>query len=328
MQMDYITPARHMEEQGDGPSVMPMGRERKGSWGEAILTGGAAVDSINSYLQALAEKADQKRKEHKKKRKERKALKDKKHRRKRSRSQDEGSAKAAQDDRTANPGSQADQPRQTATAAPTATAAVTHHQHQHQHAHQNQQALHPMTINLVAPTMPTNLATRRDHQPQHPHDHHLVHSASYPNFPVGQAHHLHQPQRSHPMPAANSTSTTSPMMMMAGAGEFFASHAVSMSMPTLPTLSSSSLLLNEPYATSTSTTSGGWHDAGSQWVDAGVPLQRPQPQHTMNAAFPPQPQHQMQMQGSGPAFDDSFLSSFLSSDILQAEEVALLTDLL
>jgi hypothetical protein len=36
----------------------------------------------------------------------------------------------------------------------------------------------------------------------------------------------------------------------------------------------------------------------------------------------------MQMQGSGPAFDDSFLSSFLSSDILQAEEVALLTDLL
>ncbi|ELR17620.1 uncharacterized protein ACA1_063840, partial [Acanthamoeba castellanii str. Neff] len=223
----------------------------------------------------------------------------------------------------------ADQPRQTVTATPTATAAVTHHQHQHQHqhAHQNQQALHPMTINLVAPTMPTNLATRRDHQPQHPHGHHLVHSASYPNFPVGQAHHLHQPQRSHPMPAANSTSTTSPMMM-AGAGEFFASHAVSMSMPTLPTLSSSSLLLNEPYATSTSTTSGGWHDAGSQWVDAGVPLQQPQPQHTMNAAFPPQPQHQMQMQGSGPAFDDSFLSSFLSSDILQAEEVALLTDLL
>ncbi len=298
-----------MEEQGDGQSVMPMGRERKGSWGEAILTGGAAVDSINSYLQTLAEKADQKRKEHKKKRKERKALKDKKHRRKRSRSQDEGSAKAAHDDRTANPGSQADQPRQTATVAPTATAAVASQQHQ--------QALHPMTINLVAPTMPANLAMRRDHHPQHPHN--LVHSASYPNFPVVQAHHLHQPQRSHPMPAANSTSTTSPMMM-GGAGEFFSSHAMSMSMPTLPTLSSSSLLLNEPYTTSTSTTSGAWHDAGSQWVDAGVPLQQ------MNTAFPPQPQHQLQV--SGPAFDDSFLSSFLSSDILQAEEVALLTDLL
>jgi hypothetical protein len=314
MQMDYITPARHMDEPGDGQSVMPLGRERKGSWGEAILTGGAAVDSINNYLQTLAEKADQKRKEHKKKRKERKALKDKKSRRKRSRSQDEGAAKTAHDERAGH----VEQPQPTAgPAAPGGASAV-----------------HPMTINLVAPSVPTAYPLRSDAQPPRPH---LVHSASFPNFPsvqvedrsiaaqyAQQLQHQFQQQRSHQLPPTSTTTITSPMV--GTSGEFYASHPVSvpmsmsMSMPTIPTVSSTLLQGDHTAATQAS----GWHDAASQWLDAGVP------QRGMSGVYPQQhyPQHHQHPSAPAAAFDDTFLSSFLSSDVLQAEDVALLTGLL
>jgi hypothetical protein len=80
---------------------------------------------------------------------------------------------------------------------------------------------------------------------------------------------------------------------------------MSMSMPTLPTTSFT--LMAEP-------TTSEWHDF-SQWVDASV-----QQQHHLH--------HQQMPQQQTVAFDDSFLSTFLSADMLQADEVALLDDLL
>lgn len=80
-QADYITLP---------PSADPDGKFkqqfRRSSLGEAIITGGADMASINTYLQDLAAKAKLKRKEQKKKRKERKTNKEKKRSKKRSRS--------------------------------------------------------------------------------------------------------------------------------------------------------------------------------------------------------------------------------------------------